>query len=96
MYDYQGMVILACNQMWWTWEVEDIFRKVKRGDKMAMKSYAKKVHSQVDALVVQVGVCLCGVVKLELVHITIMTYHLFLTLKVRHWFGVVVLMHIFK
>lgn len=54
MYDYQGMVILACNQVWWTWEVEDVFRKVKRGDKMAMKNYAKKLHSQIDALVVQV------------------------------------------
>ena len=54
MYDYQGMVILACNQVWWTWEVEDVFTKVKRGDKMAMKNYAKKLHSQIDALVVQV------------------------------------------
>ena len=54
MYDYQGMVILACNQVWWTWEVEDVFMKVKRGDKMAMKNYAKKLHSQIDALVVQV------------------------------------------
>ena len=59
MYDYQGMVILACNQVWWTWEVEDVFRKVKRGDKMAMKNYAKKLHSQIDALVVQVDVCVC-------------------------------------
>ena len=57
MYDYQGMVIGACNQVWWTWEVEDVFRKVKRGDKMAMKNYAKKLHLQIDALVVQVGVC---------------------------------------
>ena len=38
---------------------------------MAMKNYTKKLHSQVDALVVQVGVCLRGVVKLELI---IMTY----------------------
>ena len=71
MYDYQCMVIWACNQVWWTWEVEDIFRKVKRGDQRAMKNYTKKLHSQVDALVVQVGVCLRGVVKLELI---IMTY----------------------
>ena len=59
MYDYQGMVIGACNQVWWTWEVEDVFRKVKRGDKMTMKNYAEKLHSQIDALVVQVGVCVC-------------------------------------
>ena len=50
------MVILAANQVWWTWEVEDVFRRVRRGDKMALKNYAKKLHSQIDALVVQVGV----------------------------------------
>lgn len=55
MYQYQGMVILAANQVWWTWEVEDVFRRVRRGDKMALKNYAKKLHSQIDALVVQVG-----------------------------------------
>ena len=56
MYDYQGMVILAANQVWWTWEVEDVFRKVKRGDKMGMKNYSKKLHGQIDDLVVQVRV----------------------------------------
>ena len=55
MYQYQGMVVLAANQVWWTWEVEDVFRRVRRGDKMALKNYAKKLHSQIDALVVQVG-----------------------------------------
>lgn len=55
MYDYQGMVVLATNQVWWTWEVEDVFKKVKKGDKMAMKNYAKKLHSQIDNLVVTVN-----------------------------------------
>ena len=60
MYDYQGMVILAANQVWWTWEVEDVFRKVKKGDKMGMKNYSKKLHSQIDDLVVQVQTaCTC-------------------------------------
>lgn len=54
MVQYQGMVVLAGNQVWWTWEVEDVFRKVKKGDKMAMKNYAKKCHSQIDDLVVKV------------------------------------------
>ena len=54
MYDYQGMVILAANQVWWTWEVEDVFRKVRKGDKMAMKTYAKKLQTQIGDLVVQV------------------------------------------
>ncbi len=54
MYDFQGMVIMAANQVWWTWEVEDVFRKVKKGDKMGMKNYAKILHSQIDDLVVTV------------------------------------------
>jgi hypothetical protein len=45
---------LAGNQVWWTWEVEDVFRKVKKGDKMAMKNYSKRCHSQIDELVVKV------------------------------------------
>jgi len=28
MMPYQGMVVLAGNQIWWTWEVEDVFNKV--------------------------------------------------------------------
>ena len=51
---YQGMVCLAGNQVWWTWEVEDVFQKVKQGHKHAMKEYAKKQHRQIDDLVVQV------------------------------------------
>ena len=55
IYEYQGMVVLAANQVWWTWEVEDTFRKVKKGDKMGMKNYSKKLHGQLDDLVVQVS-----------------------------------------
>ena len=66
MYLYQGMVILASNQVWWTWEVEDVFRKVKKGDKMGMKNYAKKLHGQIDALVVQVRANLSLSVSLPL------------------------------
>ena len=54
MLDYQGMVVLAANQIWWTWEVEDVFRKVINGDKLAMKNYAKQLHSQIDDLVKQI------------------------------------------
>ena len=57
---YQGMVVLAGNQVWWTWEVEDVFQKVKKGDKMGMKNYAKKMHKQIDELVVKVRICLVG------------------------------------
>lgn len=51
---YQGMVVLAGNQVWWTWEVEDVFRKVKKGDKMGMKNYARKMHKQISDLVQKV------------------------------------------
>ena len=49
MLEYQGMVVLAGNLVWWTWEVEDVFKKVKLGgvNKLAMKNYAKKCQGQV-------------------------------------------------
>ncbi|XP_051888343.1 dynein axonemal heavy chain 10 [Pristis pectinata] len=51
---YQGMVVLAATQVWWTWEVEDVFQRVKKGDKQAMKHYAKKMHQQIDDLVTHI------------------------------------------
>ncbi|XP_076108254.1 dynein axonemal heavy chain 10-like isoform X2 [Mytilus galloprovincialis] len=54
MLGYQGMICLAGNQVWWTWEVEDVFRKVKKAEKTAMKEYAKRLHGQIGDLVVQV------------------------------------------
>lgn len=54
MLDYQGMVVLAGNQVWWTWQVEDVFRKVSAGDKQALKQYAKKMHRQIDDLVMRI------------------------------------------
>lgn len=48
------MVCLAGNQVWWTWEVEDVFRKVKAGSKQAMKDFAVKQNKQIDDLVVLV------------------------------------------
>ncbi|KAM6964967.1 dynein axonemal heavy chain 10 [Aplochiton taeniatus] len=51
---YQGMVVLAGNQVWWTWEVEDVFTKVKKGEKQALKVYAKKMHLQIDELVTRI------------------------------------------
>ena len=59
---YQGMVVLAGNQVWWTWEVEDVFRKVKKGDKMGMKNYARKMHKQISDLVQKV----CSQLKIAL------------------------------
>uniref|UniRef100_A0A0G4IFQ9 AAA+ ATPase domain-containing protein n=1 Tax=Chromera velia CCMP2878 TaxID=1169474 RepID=A0A0G4IFQ9_9ALVE len=46
-----GMVVLASTQIWWTWNVEDTFRKVMEGDKHAMKDEAAKETQQVTDLV---------------------------------------------
>ncbi|KAG2470484.1 DYH10 protein, partial [Polypterus senegalus] len=51
---FQGMVVLASTQVWWTWEVEDVFAKVKKGEKQALKNYAKKMHQQIDSLVTRI------------------------------------------
>ncbi|KAI8814786.1 dynein heavy chain and region D6 of dynein motor-domain-containing protein [Cladochytrium replicatum] len=51
---YQGMVTLAGSQVWWTWEVEDVFRKIKDGNKLAMKKYSKTLGEQLEQLVVEV------------------------------------------
>ncbi|KAG5844641.1 hypothetical protein ANANG_G00164650 [Anguilla anguilla] len=51
---YQGMVVLASSQVWWTWEVEDVFNKLKKGDKQALKNYAKRMHLQIDELVTRI------------------------------------------
>ncbi|KAF4011790.1 hypothetical protein G4228_003492 [Cervus hanglu yarkandensis] len=51
---YQGMVVLAASQVWWTWEVEDVFRKVKQGEKQAMKNFGQKMHRQIDELVTRI------------------------------------------
>jgi len=51
---FQGMVCLACNQVWWTWEVEDVFQKVRAGHKQAMKEFSMKQFRQIDDLVMLV------------------------------------------
>ena len=37
MLDFQGMIILVANQIWWTAEVENVFNKILLGSKRAMK-----------------------------------------------------------
>ncbi|KAM6931388.1 dynein axonemal heavy chain 10 [Xenentodon cancila] len=51
---YQGMMVLAANQVWWTWEVEDVFKNVKKGAKHALRSYAETMHRQIDELVTRI------------------------------------------
>ena len=54
MIDFQGMVILAANQVWWTAEVENVFYKVRQGLKRSMKEYLGVLNEQLEAVVVQI------------------------------------------
>jgi len=35
--EFQGMMVLTANQIWWTAEVENVFDKLSQGNKRAMK-----------------------------------------------------------
>ncbi|KAI4469012.1 dynein heavy chain [Holotrichia oblita] len=54
MMDYQGMICLAANQVWWTAEVENVFAKIKKGNKRAMKEYLNQLNKQLDDIVITV------------------------------------------
>ncbi|XP_055373636.1 dynein axonemal heavy chain 10 [Condylostylus longicornis] len=51
---YQGMICLAGNGVWWTAEVEEVFEKIKKGNKRAMKEYLEKQNKQIEELVYKV------------------------------------------
>ncbi|KAL8020331.1 putative AAA+ ATPase domain, dynein heavy chain region D6 P-loop domain-containing protein [Plasmopara halstedii] len=46
-----GMVSLVGSQIWWTWQVEDVFHRVEKGDKYAMKGLEKQLSDQLNTLV---------------------------------------------
>eukprot|EP00958_Prasinococcus_capsulatus_P027403 scaffold5502_cov390-Prasinococcus_capsulatus_cf.AAC.6 len=46
-----GMVTLVGSQVWWTWEVEDVFRRIRAGDKNAMKELSRRLTLQLNDLV---------------------------------------------
>lgn len=54
MMDYQGMICLVANQVWWTAEVENVFSKIKKGNKRAMKQYLEQLNKQLDDIVLTV------------------------------------------
>lgn len=54
MMDYQGMVCLVGNQVWWTAEVEEVFLKIRKGNKAAMKEYLVQLNRQLDEIVMTV------------------------------------------
>ncbi|CAD7947894.1 unnamed protein product [Amoebophrya sp. A25] len=52
---YVGMVAILGTQIWWTWLVEDAFRKVAEGDKSGMKMELANQNKQVTDLIVLVS-----------------------------------------
>ena len=52
--DHLGMCVNTAAQIWWAYECHDVFEKVRQGEKTAMKNFAKKCHSQLNALIVAV------------------------------------------
>lgn len=49
-----GMVTLVGSQIWWTWETEDVFRRVRDGNKHGMKEFAAKLTGQLSELTTMV------------------------------------------
>ena len=49
-----GMISISGSQIWWTWEVENAFKKVKEGNKHAMKALAAKLSAQLTDLVTSI------------------------------------------
>ena len=48
------MVVNTGAQVWWTYEVGDVFVKVRSGDKMGMKHFAHRCHNVLNDLIVAV------------------------------------------
>ncbi|VDN18892.1 unnamed protein product [Dibothriocephalus latus] len=51
MLDYLGMVVLAATQIWFTWETEDVFKRMKMGQRRALKDFSKKLIDQINQIV---------------------------------------------
>ena len=49
-----GMTSLSASKVWWTWRVEDVFRRVKEGDKHALKREAKLLSKNLLDLIAMV------------------------------------------
>ena len=45
-----GMNTVLGSQVWWTWETEDVFKRVRDGNKYAMKEFANKLTGQLQDL----------------------------------------------
>lgn len=48
---YQGMAVLASAEIWWTWEVENVFSRIAEGQQRAMKDYSSQLQDQITDVV---------------------------------------------
>ncbi|XP_012151823.2 dynein heavy chain at 89D [Megachile rotundata] len=55
MLDFQGMMVLAADQIWWTAEVENVFDKISKGQMRAMKEYLTQLNNQLNEVVTLMG-----------------------------------------
>ncbi|KAM0726763.1 Dynein axonemal heavy chain 10 [Formica fusca] len=53
--EFQGMMVLTANQIWWTAEVENVFDKISQGNKRAMKEYLQQLNDQLNEVVTLMG-----------------------------------------
>ena len=73
--EQMGMVACAGSQIWWTWETEDVFRRVRKGDKYAMKAYAEKLTKQLLDLVAKVRENIPKMVRIKVNTLLIVDVH---------------------
>ncbi|KAL5967125.1 Dynein heavy chain 10 axonemal, partial [Taenia solium] len=73
---FQGMVVVAASQVWWTWEVEDAFRRLDtKSDKAALKVFAKQQRSQVEEVVSRIRGDLSANDRIKLTALLIIDVH---------------------
>ncbi|KAL6757976.1 dynein heavy chain, N-terminal region 1-domain-containing protein, partial [Haematococcus lacustris] len=73
--DNLGMVTLVGSQIWWTWETEDVFRRVREGSKHAMKDFAAKLTGQLTELTTMVRSNLSNEVRKKVNTLIIIDVH---------------------
>ncbi|XP_026741363.1 dynein heavy chain 10, axonemal [Trichoplusia ni] len=73
--EYQGMVCLAANGVWWTAETEETFIRIRKGNKRAMKEHLAQQNEQLDGLVVKVRQDLSSNDRLKFRTITTIDVH---------------------
>eukprot|EP01059_Diplonema_ambulator_P016442 TRINITY_DN279_c0_g1_i2.p1 TRINITY_DN279_c0_g1~~TRINITY_DN279_c0_g1_i2.p1 ORF type:complete len:4165 (+),score=1710.28 TRINITY_DN279_c0_g1_i2:209-12703(+) len=71
----KGMCSLAGSQIWWTYQVEDSFVKVKKGKKNAVKDLVVKLSSQLDEMVMEMDKQLTSVQRKKINTLIIVDVH---------------------